>query len=96
MSHLRSNAAMRPLRWIASWWNGRTNGALLYSLLCTCKLHSVDPFANLCAAIARISEHKANRLIELLPLNWIHLVKKVAPQQVSFAGGLRITGRHTS
>ena len=42
----------------------------MYSLLGTCKLHGVEPFAYLRDVIARISEHKANKLSELLPQNW--------------------------
>lgn len=49
---------------------GARNAALMYSLLGTCKLHGVEPFAYLGDVIARIPEHKANRLSELLPQNW--------------------------
>lgn len=79
MPQRRSIAAVHPLRWTASWWSagsgGRANGALIYSLLCTCKLNNVEPFVYLSDMIARISEHKANRLIELLAWNWIPLAK---------------------
>lgn len=47
----------------------------MYSLLGTCKLHGVEPFAYLRDVIARISDHKANRLTELLPQNWRPLAK---------------------
>ena len=49
---------------------GARHAALMYSLLGTCKLHDVEPFAYLRDVIARIPEHKANRLTELLPQNW--------------------------
>ena len=49
---------------------GARNAALMYSLLGTCKLHGVEPFAYLSDVIARISDHKANKLHELLPQNW--------------------------
>jgi len=39
-------------------------------LLGTCKLHGTEPFAYLCGMIARIPEHKANKISELLPCNW--------------------------
>ena len=51
------------------------DAALMYSLLGTCKLHGVEPFAYLNDVIARISEHKANKLSELLPQNWQPLAK---------------------
>jgi transposase len=46
------------------------HAALMYSLLGTCKLHGVEPFAYLSDVIARIPEHKANKLCELLPQRW--------------------------
>ena len=49
---------------------GARHAALMYSLLGTCKLHGAEPFAYLRDVIARISEHKANKLSELLPQNW--------------------------
>lgn len=54
---------------------GARNAALMYSLLGTCKLHSVEPFAYLRDVIARISDHKANKLHELLPHCWQPLAK---------------------
>ncbi|MCC6656288.1 MAG: transposase domain-containing protein [Flavobacteriales bacterium] len=45
------------------------------SLLGTCKLHGMEPFAYLSDVIARISDHKANKLYELLPQNWQPLAK---------------------
>ena len=46
------------------------HAALIYSLLGTCKLHGVEPFAYLRDVIARIPEHKAKKLSELLPQRW--------------------------
>jgi transposase len=54
---------------------GARHAAVMYSLLGTCKLHNVEPFAYLSDVIARIPEHKANRLSELLPQNWQPLAK---------------------
>lgn len=51
------------------------HAALMYSLLGTCKLHGIEPFAYLRDVIARIPEHKANKLSELLPYNWQPLAK---------------------
>ena len=52
-----------------------SHAALIYSLLGTCKLHGVEPFAYLRDVIARIPEHKANKLNELLPQRWQPLAK---------------------
>lgn len=52
-----------------------SQAALIYSLLGTCKLHGVEPFAYLHDVIKRIPEHKANKLSELLPHNWQPLAK---------------------
>ena len=49
---------------------GARHAALMYSLLGTCKLQGVEPFAYLRDVIERISEHKANKLQELLPGLW--------------------------
>jgi len=49
---------------------GARSAALMYSLLGTCKLHNVEPFAYLCDVIARISDHKHKEIHELLPQNW--------------------------
>jgi hypothetical protein len=54
---------------------GARHAALMYSLLGTCRLHGVEPFAYLRDVIARIPDHKANRLSELLPQNWTPLAK---------------------
>lgn len=52
-----------------------SHAALIYSLLGTCKLHGVEPFVYLRDVIARIPDHKANKLSELLPYNWQPLAK---------------------
>ena len=51
------------------------HAALMYSLIGTCKLNNVEPYAYLCDVIARISDHKANKLHELLPQYWKPLAK---------------------
>jgi transposase len=49
---------------------GARHAALMYSLLGTCKLHSVEPFAYLRDVISRISDYRTSMLPELLPQNW--------------------------
>lgn len=44
--------------------------AMLYSLLGTCKLHSINPFIWLRDVLQRIAAHPVNKIEELLPQNW--------------------------
>lgn len=76
---LTNNAAERALRGLAlgrkAWLfagsdRGGQRAAMLYSLIVTAKLNDVDPQAWLTDVLARIAEHPANRLDELLPWNW--------------------------
>jgi transposase len=43
----------------------------MYSLIVTAKMNDVDPKSWLAAVLARIAEHPASRLDEVLPWNWI-------------------------
>ena len=43
---------------------------MIYSLIVTAKLNDVDPRAWLADVLARIADHPASRLDELLPWNW--------------------------
>ena len=76
---LSNNAAERGLRGIAlgrkSWLfagsdRGGMRAAAMYSLIVTAKMNDVDPQAWLADVLARIAEHPASRLDELLPWNW--------------------------
>ncbi|TAJ81425.1 IS66 family transposase [Reyranella sp.] len=76
---LTNNAAERALRGLAlgrkAWLfagsdRGGQRAAFLYSLIVTAKMNDVDPQAWLADVLARIAEHPANRLDELLPWNW--------------------------
>jgi hypothetical protein len=76
---LTNNAAERALRGIAlgrkSWLfagsdRGGDRAAAMYSLIITAKLNGVDPRAWLADVLARIADHPASRLHELLPWNW--------------------------
>jgi transposase len=76
---LSNNAAERALRGIAlgrkSWLfagsdRGGQRAAAMYSLIVTAKLNDVDPQAWLADVLARIAEHPAHRIDELLPWNW--------------------------
>ncbi len=76
---LSNNAAERALRGIAlgrkSWLfcgsdRGGQRAAILYSLIVTAKMNDVDPQAWLADVLARIAEHPAQQIDELLPWNW--------------------------
>ena len=49
---------------------GGDRAAAIYSLIETCKLGSVDPFAYLRDVLGRIADHRMSRIDELLPWNW--------------------------
>jgi hypothetical protein len=49
---------------------GGERAAAMYSLITTAKLNGVDPRAWLADVLARIADHLASRLHELLPWNW--------------------------
>jgi hypothetical protein len=76
---LSNNAAERALRGIAlgrkSWLfagsdRGGERAAVMLTLIHTAKLNDVDPQAWLADVLARIADHAALRLDELLPWNW--------------------------
>ena len=76
---LTNNAAERALRGFAlgrkSWLfagseRGADRAAVMATLITTAKMNDVDPQAWLADVLARIAEHPAHRLDELLPWNW--------------------------
>ncbi len=76
---LTNNAAERALRGVAigrrSWLfagsdRGGERAAMMYSLVVTAKLNDIDPRAWLADVLARIADHPASRLSELLPWKW--------------------------
>jgi len=76
---LSNNTAERALRGIAigrkAWLfagsnRGGERAAAIYSLITTAKLNNVDPRAWLADVLARINDHPAARLGDLLPWNW--------------------------
>jgi transposase len=76
---LSNNAAERAVRGIAvgrrNWTfcgsdEGGRRAAVMYTLIETAKLNGVDSKAWLADVLARIADHPAQRLHELLPWNW--------------------------
>ena len=76
---LSNNAAERAVRGIAvgrrNWTfcgsdAGGQRAAAIYTLIETCKLNGVDARAWLADVLARLADHSARRISELLPWNW--------------------------
>jgi transposase len=76
---LSNNAAERALRGIAvgrnNWTfagsdSGAERAAAIYTLIETAKLNDIDPRAWLAEVLARIQDHPAKRIGQLLPWNW--------------------------
>jgi transposase len=85
---LSNNAAERALRGVAvgrrNWTfagsdRGGDRAAAIYTLIETCKLNGVDPQAWLGDVLARIADHPAKRIGELLPYNWSPPVRSDGP-----------------
>ena len=49
---------------------GAKRAAIIYSLVASCKLNELDPFAYFRDILTRVSTHPAERIDELLPGNW--------------------------
>ena len=76
---MTNNAAERALRCVAvgrhNWTfagsdEGGRRAAAIYTLVETAKLNDVDPQAWLTDVLARLQDHPAKRIHELLPWNW--------------------------
>ena len=57
---------------------GSRRAAAIYTLIATAKLSDIDPQAWLADVLARLPDHPAKRIHELLPWNW-------RPQNVAYA-----------
>ena len=76
---MSNNAAERELRAVAlgrkNWTfagsdEGGRRAAAIYTLIATAKLNNIDPQAWLADVLARLPDHPAKRISELLPWNW--------------------------
>ncbi|MBO0739691.1 MAG: IS66 family transposase [Alphaproteobacteria bacterium] len=76
---MSNNAAERTLRCVAvgrhNWTfagsdDGGRRAAAIYTLTETCKLNEIDPQTWLADVLARVHDHPAKRLSDLLPRNW--------------------------
>ena len=66
-----SRRLQQPLDAHGSLDAGGHRAAVFNSLIVTARLNDVDPQAWLADVLARIADHPANRIAELLPWNWI-------------------------
>ncbi len=73
-NHLERGLRVIPTgrrNWLFCWTEiGAERVAVIQSLLVTCRLHGVDPYAYLVDVLQRISEHPASRVVELTPREW--------------------------
>ena len=76
---MSNNAAEREIRAVAlgrkNWTfagsdEGGRRAAAIYTLIQTAKLNDVDPQAWLADILARLQDHPAKRIDQLLPWNW--------------------------
>jgi transposase len=65
--------------------NGARRAANIYSLVASCKLNGIDPFAYFRDVLSRISTHPMDRIDELLPSNWKPPEKKaeIASEEIA-------------
>ena len=76
MSNNAAERAIRPLclgrkNWLFAGSDaGGQRAAVLYTIIETAKINGLDPEAYLADVLARIADHKANRIDELLPWCW--------------------------
>jgi transposase len=57
---------------------GGERGAVMYTLIQTARLNDIDPQVWLADVLARMSDHPAKRIRELLPWNWSQRTARVA------------------
>ena len=76
---MSNNAAEREIRPVAigrhNWTfagsdEGGRRAAAIYTLIHTARINDVDPHAWLADVLARLQDHPAKRIDELLPWNW--------------------------
>lgn len=76
MSNNAAERAMRPIATGRRNWTfagsdeGGRRAAAIYTLIETAKLNDVDPLAWLADMLARLHDHPANRIDQMLPWNW--------------------------
>ena len=89
---MSNNAAERELRAVAvgrrNWTfagsdEGGRRAAAIYTLIATAKLNDIDPQTWLAEVLARLPDHPARRIHELLPWNWKARAATLAAQTMT-------------
>lgn len=73
-NHLERGLRVVPTgrrNWLFFWTElGAARVGVIQSLLVTCRLHVVDPYAYLVDVLQRVGEHPDSRVVELTPREW--------------------------
>lgn len=73
-NHLERGLRVVPTgrkNWLFCWTElGAERVGVIQSLLVTCRLHGVDPYAYLVDVLQRVGEHPDSRVVELTPREW--------------------------
>jgi transposase len=73
-NHLERALRVIPLgrkNWLFCWTEvGAKHAGIVQSLIVTCRLHGIDPYAYLVDVLQRVGEHPAARVAELTPRLW--------------------------
>lgn len=65
---------MGKKNWLFYWTElGAEHVGLIQSLICTCKLHDIDPNVYLTDVLQRASQHQAKDVADLTPRRWKRL-----------------------
>ena len=73
-NHLERGLRVIPMgrkNWIFCWTElGAEHVGIMQSLIVTCRLHGIDPYAYLVDVLQRVGSHPANKVAELTPRLW--------------------------
>jgi len=73
-NHLERTLRVIPMgrkNWMFSWTElGAEQVGIIQSLICTCKLHSIDPYTYLTDVLQRVAVHPAKEVAQLTPRLW--------------------------
>jgi transposase len=73
-NHVERTLRVIPMgrkNWLFNWTEtGAHNSAIIQTILCTCRLHAVDPYTYLVDVLQRVGQHPASRVDELIPRLW--------------------------
>jgi transposase len=76
-NHLEREIRPIPMgkrNWLFCWTElGAEHVGLIQSLICTCKLHDIDPNVYQTVVLQRVSQHPAKDVSDLTPRRWKHL-----------------------